>query len=87
MYSVVPESRVSLDPGLFCKNVIILTLEKAYDLLEAVERGREVIAEQTGESVRIWPLAFRGASLAPLLLCEHLRAGDSSTHAYSLSMF
>jgi hypothetical protein len=48
VYSVVPESRVSLDPRLLCKNVIVLTLEEADDLLEAVGRESKAIVQLTG---------------------------------------
>lgn len=42
MNTVVPEPRVTLDTGLFRENVIILSLEVAHDLREAViRRGRQ----------------------------------------------
>lgn len=43
MNSVVPETRISLDSGLLCKNVIVLTLEVTDDLLEA--RGAKELSQ------------------------------------------
>lgn len=40
MNTVVPEPWVTPDPGLLCKNVIVLALEIADNLLEAVTRKR-----------------------------------------------
>lgn len=35
MDTVVAESRVTLDPGFLCQDVIVLSLQVAYDLTEA----------------------------------------------------
>ncbi len=32
MHSIVPETRISLDPGLFRKNVVVLTFEISNNL-------------------------------------------------------
>ena len=36
--TVIPEAGVTLNPGLLCKNVIVLALEVADDLAEAVQK-------------------------------------------------
>ena len=36
MYAIIPETRVTLNSGFFCKNIVVLAFKVANDLLEAI---------------------------------------------------